>query len=57
MSEGDRIGSQQLACLLLLGRSAPLKRSSTLSERIYLRAVFLDRPVGREVFGIKKWVQ
>ena len=36
-------------------RSATLNLGSTMSERRYLRTVFLDRPVRREISLIEKW--
>jgi hypothetical protein len=38
----------------LLGRSATLNFGSTLSERRYLRTVFLDSPVRRDISQIEK---
>ncbi|YBW38092.1 hypothetical protein ACMYR2_0585 [Nitrobacter sp. TKz-YC01] len=39
----------------MLARSGTLNRGSTLSARRYLRTVFLDRPVRREISRIEKW--
>jgi hypothetical protein len=39
----------------LLARSGTLNRGSTLPARKYLRNVFLDRPMRREISRIAKW--